>query len=162
LNRLEYLSLDKPSEIEDLFHVLDLLPNLQSLNSVVNNLTDSFLISIGIKENLSLSRLRLNSSIIQISTLEYLLKIFPNLMYLYLDFSTRSSKLIDSQYWIDLFEKMYLLKQVYIRISIPLFQTNLSHEQVRDRIKLFKRPWLFTRNLINRMQTIRIIINGIK
>ncbi|CAF1215547.1 unnamed protein product [Rotaria sp. Silwood1] len=162
LNRLEYLSLDKPSEIEDLFHILDLLPNLQSLNSVVNNLTDSFLISIGIKENLSLSRLRLNSSIIQISTLEYLLKIFPNLMYLYLDFSTRSSKLIDSQYWIDLFEKMYLLKQVYIRISIPLFQTNLSHEQVRDRIKLFKRPWLFTRNLINRMQTIRIIINGIK
>ncbi|CAF2518229.1 unnamed protein product [Rotaria sp. Silwood2] len=162
LNKLEYLSLDKSSEIEDLFHILDLLPNLQSLNSVVNNLTDSFLISIGVKKILSLSRLTLTSSIIQMSTLEYLLKIFPNLTYLYLDFSTRSSNLIDSKYWIDLLEKMYLLKHVYIRFSIPLFQTNLSLEQVRDRVKLFKRPWFFTRNLINRMHTIRIIINGIQ
>ncbi|CAF0828163.1 unnamed protein product [Rotaria sordida] len=162
LNRLEYLSLDKPSEIEDLLHILDLLPNLQSLNSIINNLTDPFLLSIQVKQCLLLSRLTLTSSIIQISTLEYLLKIFPNIMYLYLDFSSRSSKLIDSQYWIDLFEKMHLLRRVYIRISIPLFQTTLSHEQVRDRVKLFKRPWFFTRNLINRMHTIRIIINGIK
>jgi hypothetical protein len=162
LNRLEYLSLDKPSKIEDLSYILHLSPNLQSLNSVINNLTDQVFISTELTKSFVLSRLKLTSSIIQISTLGYLLDKCPNLTYLYLDFSTKSSKLIDSQYWIDLFEKMHRLKRVYIRMIIQLFETNLSREQVRERVKLTKLPWFFIRNLINRKNTIRITINGIK
>jgi hypothetical protein len=162
LNQLEYFSLDKPSEIENLCHILYHSPNLHSLNTVLNNLTDSFLISTEITKSFLLSRLELTSSIIQISTLEYFLDHFPNLTFLYLDFSTRSSKLVDSKYWINLFEKMHRLKYVYIRMIIQLLETNLSHEQVRERVKLSERPLFFTRILINRMNTIRIIINGIK
>jgi len=162
LNHLEYLSLDKPCEIEDLSNILHHSPNIQSLNTVLNNLNDSFLISTELTKSFLLSRLKLTSSIIQISTLEYLLENFPNLIYLYLDFSTRSSTLIDSQYWINLFEKMHQLKYVYIRMIIQLLLTNLSHEQVRERVKLLKQPLFFTRVLINRMNTIRIIINRTK
>jgi len=162
LNRLEYFSLDKSSEIKDLFNIIHRSPNLQSLNTVLNNLNDSFLMTTNLTKSLLLTRLKLTSSIIQLSTLEYLLENFPNLISLYLDFSTRSSKLIDSQYWINLLEKMHRLKYIYIRMIIQLSETNLSHEQVRERVKLLERSLFFTRILINRMSTIRIIINGIK
>jgi hypothetical protein len=162
LNRLEYLSIDKPSEKEDLFNILHHSPNLRSLNSVISNLNDTVLISTELTKSFLLSRLKLTSSVIQISTLEYLLENFPNLTYLYLNFSTRSSKLINSQYWIDLFEKMHRLKSVYIRMLIRFLETNLSHEQVRERVKLSKQSWIFSRTLMNRMNTIRIIITDIK
>jgi len=161
-NRLEYLSLDKPSTIEDLSNILHRSPNLQLLNTVLSNLNDSFFISTKLTKSLYLSRLKLTSSMIQISTLEYLLDNFPNLITIYLNFSTRSSKLIHSEYWINLFEKMHRLKYVYIRMIIQLLETSLSHEQVRERVKLLERPLIFTRILINRMNTIRIIINGTK
>jgi hypothetical protein len=162
LNQLKYLSLDRPSEIEDLSNIFYRSPYLQSLNTVLSNLTDSSFILTGIMKSSLLLRLKLTSSIIQQSTLEYLLDKFPNLNFFYLDFSTSSSNLIDSKYWISLLEKMHYLKYVYIRMIIQLSETNLSHEQVRERVRFFERPLLFTRVLINRMNTIRIVINGIK
>lgn len=161
-NRLEYFSLDKSSEIEDLSNILHRSPNLQSLNTVLSNLTDTFLISTQLTKSLFLSRLKLTSSIIQISTLEYLLETCPNLNFLYLDFSTRSPKLIESQYWKSLLEKMTRLKYIYVRMIIQLIETNLLHKEVRERLKLLERSVFFTRILINRMHTIRIVINGIK
>jgi len=158
-NRLEYLSLDRPSEIEDLSNIFYRSPNLQSLNTVLSNLTDS---SFGIIKSSLLSRLKLTSSTIQQSTLEYLLENFSNLNFLYLDFCTSSSNLIESKYWINLLEKMNRLKYVYIRMIIQLSETNLSHEQVRERVRFYERSLFFTRVLINRMNTIRIMINGIK
>jgi hypothetical protein len=162
LNQLKYLSLDRPSEIEDLSNIFYRSPNLQSLNTVLNNLTDSSFTLTGIIKSLVLSRLKLTSSIIQQSTLVYLLEKFPNLISLHLEFSTSSSNLIDSKYWKSLLEKMVYLKYVYIRMIIQLSETNLSREEVRERVRLFERPLFLTRVLINRLNTIRIVINGTK
>lgn len=161
-HRLEYFSLDKSTDIENLLNLLYRSSHLRSLNIVLNNFTDIFRISNEYEKFSYLLRLKLTSSIIQISTLEYLINNCPNLISLYLDFSTRSSKLIDTQYWKILIKNMFNIKYVYIKMVIQLIETNLSHEQVRLRIKLLEPSLFFTRILINRMNTIRIIINRSK